>query len=65
MRCPNWRRAAGTVAVIAVDIDYFYPCENVELQQQIHDQDLILCENLPGTTSQASQFPRRNRISGL
>jgi DNA processing protein len=58
--------ATGTIAVIANGIDHFYPRENAELQQQIHDQGLILCENPPGTAPQASQFPRRNRIiSGL
>jgi DNA processing protein len=57
---------AGTIAVIANGIDHSYPRENGELQQQIYEQGLILCENPPGTAPQASQFPRRNRIiSGL
>ena len=57
---------AGTIAVIANGIDHSYPRENTELQQQICEQGLILCENPPGTAPQASQFPRRNRIiSGL
>ena len=57
---------AGTIAVIANGIDHSYPRENAELQQQIYEQGLILCENPPGTAPQASQFPRRNRIiSGL
>ena len=56
----------GTIAVIANGIDHSYPRENAELQKQIVEQGLILCENPPGTAPQASQFPRRNRIiSGL
>ena len=56
----------GTIAIIANGIDHSYPRENAELQAQIREQGLILCENPPGTAPQASQFPRRNRIiSGL
>ena len=56
----------GTIAVIANGIDHSYPRENAELQTQIVEQGLILCENPPGTAPQANQFPRGNRIiSGL
>ena len=40
---------AGTIAVIANGIDHSYPRENAELQKQIYEQGLILCENPPGT----------------
>ena len=58
--------ASGTIAVIANGIDHYYPPENRDLQEQIGEQGLILCENPPGTTPQPRLFPRRNRIiSGL
>ena len=54
--------ATGTVAVLGNGIDHAYPKENAELQQQILEQGLILCENPPDTAPQANLFPRRNRI---
>ncbi len=56
----------GTIACLGNGCDHFYPHENRDLQMQIMQQGLILCENPPDTGPQASLFPRRNRIiSGL
>lgn len=56
----------GTVAVIGGGIDYPYPRENTNLQQQIYEQGCVIAEQPFGTVPQARHFPRRNRIiSGI
>ena len=58
--------STGTVAVMAGGADVVYPPENLELHRAILAAGCVLSEMAPGTTPQASHFPRRNRIvSGL
>lgn len=57
---------SGTIAVTACGIDVAYPPENASLQQQIAERGLLLTEQPLGTTPNARNFPRRNRIiSGI
>lgn len=59
-------RQGPTIAVLGTGIDMIYPEENRELYNQILAQGLILSEFPLGTSPQAQNFPRRNRIvSGL
>ena len=53
---------SGTIAVIGNGAAHAYPKDNAELQAAIIEQGLLLSENPPDTTPQASLFPRRNRI---
>ncbi|WP_335684828.1 DNA-processing protein DprA [Sneathiella sp.] len=56
----------GTIAVVGGGIDYPYPRENANLQQQICEQGCVIAEQPFGTVPQARHFPRRNRIiSGI
>ena len=54
--------ANGTIAVIGNGAAHAYPRDNADLQSAIIEQGLLLSENPPDTTPQASLFPRRNRI---
>lgn len=55
-----------TIAVLGTGVDVVYPKENQELYNKIQKHGLILSEYPLGTSPQASNFPRRNRIvSGL
>ena len=51
-----------TIAVLGTGIDCPYPEENKDLYKQIAAQGLIISELPLGTTPQAQNFPRRNRI---
>lgn len=51
-----------TIAVLGTGIDVPYPQENSELQREIQERGLVICENPPATQPHASLFPRRNRI---
>lgn len=53
---------SGTIAVLGNGAAHAYPKENAELQTQIMQQGLVLCENPPDTAPQGALFPRRNRI---
>ena len=53
---------APTVAVLGTGVDVCYPQENSELYNQIAVQGLIISEFALGTTPNATNFPRRNRI---
>ncbi len=56
----------ATAAVLAGGVDVVYPPENAKLYQAIVAQGVAVSEMPPGTTPQASHFPRRNRIiSGM
>lgn len=55
-----------TIAVLGTGVDIPYPSENKELYEQICRQGCVISEFPLGTTPQANNFPRRNRIiSGL
>ena len=55
-----------TIAVLGTGVDVPYPTENKELYQHICRQGCLISEFPIGTTPQANNFPRRNRIiSGL
>jgi DNA processing protein len=55
-----------TIAVIGSGLDVIYPPENKKLFQGIAETGLIISEYAPGTSPDAQNFPRRNRIiSGL
>lgn len=51
-----------TIAVLGTGVDIPYPEENKDLYKQIAEQGLIISELPLGTTPQAQNFPRRNRI---
>ena len=56
----------GTIAVQAGGVDVIYPAENAALAQAIPQPGMRLSERPMGLTTQARDFPRRNRlISGL
>ncbi len=55
-----------TIAVLGTGVDIVYPKENKPLYDDIIKNGLVLSEYPLGTSPQASNFPRRNRIvSGL
>jgi len=55
-----------TIAVWGTPLDRVYPITNRGLAEQIRNQGAIYSEYLPGTESNPSNFPERNRIiSGL
>ncbi|MBS4027656.1 MAG: DNA-processing protein DprA [Ignavibacteriales bacterium] len=55
-----------TIAVLAGGVDKIYPQENVELAKEIAEHGAVISEFPFGTTPEAFNFPRRNRIiSGL
>lgn len=59
-------KQGATIAVLGTGVDVPYPAENKELYEQIRRQGCIVSEFPIGTTPQANNFPRRNRIiSGL
>jgi len=57
---------AGTVAVLGSGIDVIYPPEHAKLFESIAAKGAVITELPPGTSPDAKNFPRRNRIiSGL
>lgn len=57
---------ARTIAVLGCGIDQVYPANHTALAQAIAHQGAVISEFPVGTSSAASNFPRRNRIlSGL
>ena len=55
-------QSGPTVAVLGTGVDIPYPEENRNLYEQIKCQGAIVSEFPLGTTPQANNFPRRNRI---
>ncbi len=56
----------GTAAVLAGGIEYVYPPEHEDLQEQIARDGVLVAEMPLGFRPQAKHFPRRNRlVSGL
>ena len=56
----------ATIAVLGTGVDIPYPVENTDLYKQIAQNGCLISEFPIGTTPQANNFPRRNRIiSGL
>lgn len=51
-----------TIAVLGTGVDIPYPKENTALYQQIITQGAVISEFPLGTTPQAQNFPRRNRL---
>ena len=59
-------QSGPTIAVLGTGVDVPYPSENKDLYEQICRQGCVISEFPLGTTPQANNFPRRNRlISGL
>ncbi len=57
---------AQTVAVLGSGIDIIYPPEHAKLFESITAKGAVITELPPGTSPDAKNFPRRNRIiSGL
>jgi DNA processing protein len=57
---------AKTVAVLGSGIDIMYPPEHEQLADSIAKKGAVITELPPGTSPDAKNFPRRNRIiSGL
>ena len=55
-----------TYAVLGCGVDICYPCENIELYENIRHKGGIISEYPPGARPLAYRFPLRNRIiSGL
>ncbi|HDP26438.1 MAG TPA: DNA-protecting protein DprA [Deltaproteobacteria bacterium] len=56
----------STVAVLGSGLDVLYPPENTSLAERIAQRGAVITEFPPGTSPDAKNFPRRNRIlSGL
>lgn len=55
-----------TIAVLGTGVDLCYPKRASKLYESISEHGLLISEYKPGTSAQAANFPRRNRIiSGL
>lgn len=55
-----------TIAVLGSGLDVPYPLENLTLMRRIAKEGIVVSEFLMGTSPDATNFPRRNRIiSGL
>lgn len=52
----------ATIAVLGTGVDVPYPAENNALYEQICEQGAVISEFALGTTPQAANFPRRNRL---
>ncbi|NOQ35182.1 MAG: DNA-protecting protein DprA [Methylococcaceae bacterium] len=60
------KATGNTIAVAGTGLDRVYPAIHKELATEIVTHGVMISEFLPGTTAQAGNFPRRNRIiSGL
>jgi DNA processing protein len=59
------RSGGQTVAVLGTPLDKVYPEKNRALQLRIARDYLALSQFSPGTPSQPSNFPRRNRTMAL
>ncbi len=60
------KNGGDTIAVIGCGIDVCYPERNIDIYEQIKKGGLIVSEFPLGSSPQAMNFPRRNRIiSGL
>ncbi len=56
----------NTIAVIGCGVDVCYPEQNKDVYEQIKEKGIIISEFPLGSSPQAMNFPRRNRIiSGL
>ncbi len=53
---------AGTVAVLGSGIDVIYPPEHAALAEKVSTKGAVISEFPPGTSPDARNFPRRNRI---
>lgn len=51
-----------TIAVVGNGLNYYYPRQNMNLQNEIIEKGLLLSEYLPDTPPQKFRFPERNRI---
>lgn len=56
------KRKGKTIAVLGNGIDYYYPLENKDVQDQIKKEGLLISEYPPLTKPQKYNFPNRNRI---
>ena len=54
-----------TIAVLGTALDDCYPPENRQLQERLAREQLVITQFAPGTPSQRTNFPRRNRTMAL
>lgn len=51
-----------TIAVLGNGVDYFYPINNLDLQNKIKEEGLLISEYPPSLSPKKENFPKRNRI---